>query len=78
MVRKHPARAARAGSSTPLIVNQSQGNTFSVAYAAPAEANTSPSPLASITTSASTAKRPDLAWNVTPVTRSRSTSASHA
>ena len=55
--------------------NQSQGCTRSSSKLQPADVHTSPSPVASITTSARIAKRPAFDSKATPVTRSPSQSA---
>ena len=76
--KPRPAAAAAPASATPPAMNQSQGSTLCFSWAQPAPANTSPSPVASITVRARTAKRPALPWKATPATRPSSAIGSQA
>ena len=77
-VRKKPRPEARAvsTSTTPPILNHSHWWTVALSVAQPADASTSASPVASITTSAKMACRPAFDWNTTPRIRPSSTIAS--
>jgi hypothetical protein len=79
--REEAAGAARGGGLRIVDAadqEPGQGSTSSFSCAQPAAAKTSPSPVASTTARARSAKRPDLPWKATAPTRPPSSSGSQA